>query len=106
MSNFASLAQIRFAVCVRTHGWASFGALDGFDAVASKAASENGDIALFSDGSALIFNEENGKTCTTAHPARIGEALGKSVVLGEILGNSSTLNCIKDVVWNGKNWEL
>ena len=107
MRNLSALAQLSFVHARSTHGWAKFMALDGYDAVASAAASENGDIALFSDGSYLIFRaEENGRTATTSGPARIGEALGESSILLEILENSSVLDSIKDVVWNGKSWEV
>lgn len=93
MSNFASLAQICYLNCVRTHGWAKFIALDGYDADASNVASAEGNIILFTDGSSLVFGEENGKISTSARPAKKGYRYNNP--------NNTSL-----VAWNGANWEI
>lgn len=93
MGNFASIAQICFLTCNRTHGWGKFLEIEGCDADASNVASAEGNIILFTDGSSLVFGEENGKISTSSRPAKKGYRYNSS--------NNTAL-----VAWNGANWEI
>jgi len=94
----AQRAMDRYTVGGHADGqfWRLFIAVDGYDAEATARETDSGEIALYTDGSVLLFWDEDDETKVAAFPSQIGVPSLRSF---------ATTRITHVVRWNGANWE-